>query len=249
MPKSGRPVECWQPIVSASRRGVDFMAKHGMKGFIGGAAAAGQTQQVVSAWRDAQLRAGRETEMGEDLAIGIPMYIADTEEKAIAEASMFFEENVKVFAPLGFVRGITDEQITALEDPATAVVADLPTLRDAVKEGSWLCGPPERIVERLQELQHLLPGIEHVSVGHAVGTPQSVVLEQLGLVRQRGHTRLQGLTQYPSQVLSILFIHVDIPMLVRDTSEFALIELMARAFEAGGNTTPRWSGAPRVPAA
>ena len=179
VPKSGRPVECWQPIVSASRRGVDFMAKHGMKGFIGGAAAAGQTQQVVSAWRDAQLRAGRETEMGEDLAIGIPMYIADTEEKAIAEASMFFEENVKVFAPLGFVRGITDEQITALEDPATAVVADLPTLRDAVKEGSWLCGPPERIVERLQELQHLLPGIEHVSVGHAVGTPQSVVLEQL----------------------------------------------------------------------
>ena len=28
-------------------------------------------------------------------------------------------------------------------------------------------------------------------------------------------------------------------MLVRDTSEFALIELMARAFEAGGNATPR----------
>ena len=63
--------------------------------------------------------------------------------------------------------------------PPRAVVADLPSLRDAVKEGSWLCGPPERIVERLQELQHLFPGIEHVSVGHAVGTPQSVVLEQL----------------------------------------------------------------------
>ena len=77
------------------------------------------------------------------------------------------------------MRGITDEQITALEDPATAVAADLPSLREAVKEGVWLCGPPERIVERLQELLHRFPGMEHVSVGHAVGTPQRVVLEQL----------------------------------------------------------------------
>src|SRR3989449_10397864 len=34
-----RPVECWQPIVSASRRGLDFMVRHGIKGVIGGRAA------------------------------------------------------------------------------------------------------------------------------------------------------------------------------------------------------------------
>src|SRR3989454_3581319 len=34
-----RPVECWQPIVSASRRGLDFMVRHGIKGTIGGGAA------------------------------------------------------------------------------------------------------------------------------------------------------------------------------------------------------------------
>ena len=179
VPKSGRPVECWQPIVSASRRGVDFMAKYGMKGFIGGAAGGDQAQQVITAWRDALLRVGREAELGTDLAIGIPMHVADTEEKAIAEASAFFEENVKVFAPLGFVRDVTQEQLKALEDPIMAAGAGLPTLRDAVKGGAWLCGPPERIVERLEELQAQFPGLEHVSVGHAVGTPQSVVLEQL----------------------------------------------------------------------
>ncbi len=179
VPKSGRPVECWQPIVSASRRGVDFMAKYGMKGFIGGAAGGDQAQQVMTAWRDALLRVGREAELGTDLAIGIPMHVADTEEKAIAEASAFFEENVKVFAPLGFVRDVTQEQLKALEDPVMAAGAGLPTLRDAVKGGAWLCGPPERIVERLEELQAQFPGLEHVSVGHAVGTPQSVVLEQL----------------------------------------------------------------------
>ncbi len=31
-----RPVECWQPIQSASPRGLSFMAKHGIKGIIGG---------------------------------------------------------------------------------------------------------------------------------------------------------------------------------------------------------------------
>jgi alkanesulfonate monooxygenase SsuD/methylene tetrahydromethanopterin reductase-like flavin-dependent oxidoreductase (luciferase family) len=36
-----RPVDCWQPIVSASPRGLDFMAKHGIKGVIGGGAARG----------------------------------------------------------------------------------------------------------------------------------------------------------------------------------------------------------------
>lgn len=31
-----QPVECWQPIVSASERSLNFMAKHGIKGMIGG---------------------------------------------------------------------------------------------------------------------------------------------------------------------------------------------------------------------
>ena len=33
------PVECWQPVVSASPRGLDFMVKHGIKGAVGGGAA------------------------------------------------------------------------------------------------------------------------------------------------------------------------------------------------------------------
>ena len=33
------PVECWQPVVSASARGLDFMVKHNIKGAVGGGAA------------------------------------------------------------------------------------------------------------------------------------------------------------------------------------------------------------------
>src|SRR3982074_1953760 len=39
VPRPIHPVECWQPIVSANPRGLDFMVKHGIKGAVGGGAA------------------------------------------------------------------------------------------------------------------------------------------------------------------------------------------------------------------
>jgi len=175
-----RPVECWQPVVSASERGLNFMARHGMKGLIGGGAAAGgANEKVVAAWRDALARQGRETELGADLCIGLSFHIADSEEQAIREATPFFEENLKMFAPLGFVRGLTDEQVAAAADPARARQAGLPTIRDGVKAGAWLCGPPELIVEKLLAVQEKYPGLEQINVGQVVGTPRRVILEQL----------------------------------------------------------------------
>ena len=174
------PVECWQPVVSATQRGLDFMAKHGIKGIIGGGAAAGgATDKVMEGWRDALRRVGRETELGTDLIVGFTYHIAETEQKAIEEARPYFEENMKMFAPLGFVRGLSDGQIEAIADPKRARSANLPTLEQAIEAGSWLCGPPELIVEKLQDVQDRYPGLEEVNVGSVIGTPQSVILEQL----------------------------------------------------------------------
>ncbi len=174
------PVECWQPLVSGSQRQMDFMAKHGIKGLIGGGAAAGgATDQVMEAWRDAQARAGRELELGEDLAIGYSFHIAETESQAIKEATPFFEENMKMFAPLGFVRGLSADQLAAVGDPRRARSAGLPTLDQAAAAGSWLCGPAELITEKLMNVQERYPGLASVNVGQVIGTPQSVILEQL----------------------------------------------------------------------
>ncbi|MCH7745226.1 MAG: LLM class flavin-dependent oxidoreductase [Chloroflexi bacterium] len=174
------PVECWQPIVSASERGLNFMAKHGIKGIIGGGAAPGGAQdKVIHAWQDTLAAHGRETELGGDLTFGLSFHIADTEQKAIDEARIFFEENMKMFAPLGFVRGLSDEQLDALGDPKRAPNAGLPTIEQAVESGSWLCGPPELIIEKLMKLQEMYPGLDQVNMGNVVGTPQSVILEQL----------------------------------------------------------------------
>src|SRR5256886_969686 len=174
------PVECWQPVVSASARALDFMAKHGIKGIIGGGAApGGANEKVVHAFREARARAGRETKLGGDLCIGFSFHIADSVEQGIKEATPFFEENIKMFAPLGFVPGLTPEQIDAVADPKRARQAGLPTLRNALKAGTWLIGPPELITEQLMEVQHKYPGLEVINVGQVVGTPEAVILEQL----------------------------------------------------------------------
>jgi alkanesulfonate monooxygenase SsuD/methylene tetrahydromethanopterin reductase-like flavin-dependent oxidoreductase (luciferase family) len=175
-----RPIECWQPIQSASRRGLDFMVKHGIQGIIGGGVAeGGALQSVVEGYRDALVRAGRDAQLGEGLNIGFHFHLADTQENAIKAAAAYFEENLKMFGPLRLVRDLSDAQIEAMADPRRAPYAGLPTLEDAVKVGAALCGPPAQIIEHLMRVEEKYPGLERVSVGHPVGTPQAVILEQL----------------------------------------------------------------------
>ena len=193
------PVECWQPVVSATQRGLDFMAKHGIKGLIGGGAAAGgASEKVVDAWTEAQARVGRQIERGQDLILGLSYHIAETQEKAIDEARSFFEENMKMFAPLGFVRGLTDDQISALADPSRTRAAGLPTLEEAVEAGAWLCGPPELIIEKLNDVQNRFPGLDAVNIGNVIGTPQSVILEQLEWFAKEVMPAFKGKVEAPA---------------------------------------------------
>ena len=156
------------------------MAKYGIKGMIGGGAAAGgAADKVVDAWQRVQANHGRELHRGGGLNVGFTCYIADTEEQAIKEATKYFEENVKMFAPLGFVGGLTEEQIAATADPLRIKSAGLPTLKDAIKAGSWLCGPPELIIEKLMDVQKRLPGLEQITLNNTIGMSEDAILEQL----------------------------------------------------------------------
>ena len=58
---------------------------------------------MVLRWQETLARAGRETQLGGDLQVTYHTFIADTEEKAIAEARPYFEEHMKFFGPLGFL--------------------------------------------------------------------------------------------------------------------------------------------------
>ena len=177
------PVETYQPLVSASQRAMDFMAKHGIKGIVGGGAATGgASDSVVKQWQETLANHGRETELGGDLIVGVSTFIDDTEEKAIKGMNKYFEENMKMFGPLGFVRGLSDEQISALGRGSAARSAGLPTIEDAIKSGAWIVGPPELVTEKLMHLQDRFPGLQEVNVGASVmSTERSVILEQLDL--------------------------------------------------------------------
>ncbi len=171
------PVECWQPIVSVSPRGIDFMMKHGIKGVVPGGK---RVDEVARKWQEAQAARGRETELGEDLELVLQIIMADTQEQAIQEATCWFEEQLKVLSPLGRMPFLKREQILATYDPVKAPTAGLPTVHDLVRDGAWICGPPEHVYERICEYQERLPGLRRVSVGAgALAIPPSVLRKNI----------------------------------------------------------------------
>ena len=173
-----RPVECWQPIVSAKPRALDFMVRHGIKGVIGGGAAT-MAEGPIFAYREAAARAGKSLALGENLGIGIFFHLADTREKAIRELTPFYEEHVKMFAPLGFVPGITPAQVEAAAKRGGWSAAGVPTVEHYMKTGAWFAGRPEELVAYLRDLESRYPGLELINLSTSMGTPKAVMLEQL----------------------------------------------------------------------
>ena len=154
------------------------MIKHRIRGIIGGGAAT-MAEGPIQGYRDAAARAGIDLKLGEDLCLGIFFHLAETREQAIREMTPWYEEHVKMFAPLGFVPGITPDQVRAAAKRGGWGAAGIPTLEDFVKTGAWFCGPPEEFAAHLKGLQAKYPGLEYVNVGSSMGTPKSVMLEQL----------------------------------------------------------------------
>jgi alkanesulfonate monooxygenase SsuD/methylene tetrahydromethanopterin reductase-like flavin-dependent oxidoreductase (luciferase family) len=177
------PVECWQPIVSANPRGLDFMVRHGIKGVVGGGAAT-MAEGPIQGYRDAAARAGKELKLGENLTVGIFFYVADTREKAIRELTPYYEEHVKMFAPLGFVPGITGPQVAATARRGGWGEAGVPTLDHYMKLGSWFAGTPQQLIEHLKNLEARFPGMEHINLSTSLCTPKAVMLEQFQRVAE-----------------------------------------------------------------
>ena len=174
------PVECWQPIQGGSDRALDFMAKHGIKGLVGGGSAeGGAMHSVVLKWQEAHRKRGIDLELGERMCFGFHFYMADSREQGIREAAKYYEENMKMFGELRLVRALTEEQIEIMRDPLRAPTATLPRIEDAIKAGGFLCGSAEQFIEHLKALEMRYPGLDRVSVSLSVGVPKAACLEQL----------------------------------------------------------------------
>jgi alkanesulfonate monooxygenase SsuD/methylene tetrahydromethanopterin reductase-like flavin-dependent oxidoreductase (luciferase family) len=171
-----QPVEIWQPIVSGSLRGLDFMARHHIKGVVSATA-----EEFVQRWfcdyQEASRHYGRALQLGQDLILGFRMCLDETVERAMERARPSFEEHAKFMAPLGMLR-YSEEHVRAVaarqaQSPTTA------SLENGVRNRSWLCGPPEAIVAYLKEVERRYPGLEHIMIAWALGTPNAHMIEQL----------------------------------------------------------------------
>ena len=171
-----QPVEIWQPIVSGSARSLDFMARHGIKGVIS-ATAESVVQRWMQDYQEAARRHGRVRALGEDVILGFRMCLDETRERAMQRARPYFEEHAKFMAPLGMLR-YSEEHVTAVA-ARQAQSPTMATLEKGVDNRSWLCGPPSDIVAYLKEMQARYPGLEHIMIAWALGTPRALMIEQL----------------------------------------------------------------------
>ena len=84
-----------------------------------------------------------------------------------------------MFGPLGFVPGITPEQLAASTKRGGWDAAGVPKVTDYMKVGAWFAGPPEELVAYLRSLEERFPGLEHVHLSNSMGMPQAPMVEQL----------------------------------------------------------------------
>ncbi|HCG91372.1 MAG TPA: hypothetical protein DEZ08_06000 [Dehalococcoidia bacterium] len=178
-PKS-LPIECWQPIQSGSERALNFMAKHNINGVIGGGSAeGGAMNEIIEKFQEAYQKTGQNIALGEKLSIGYHFFIDDSKEQALKAAAEYYEENLKMFAPLRLVKALSDQQIEDMSNSDKAPTAGLPTIEDAEKNGGFLAGSADLIIEKLKQLEQKYPGLERIGVSLPMGTPQNVLLEQM----------------------------------------------------------------------
>jgi len=174
------PVECWQPIQGGTMRAMEFMAKHGIQGMVGGGSAeGGAMHKVVLGWQQAHANQGKHIELGERLCFGFHFYMADSKADGIRRAGKYYEENMKMFGELRLVRALTEEQIEIMRDPKRAPFAKLPGIEDAVNAGGFLTGSAAEIIDHLKALEAKYPALDRISVSLSVGVPKSEALEQL----------------------------------------------------------------------
>jgi alkanesulfonate monooxygenase SsuD/methylene tetrahydromethanopterin reductase-like flavin-dependent oxidoreductase (luciferase family) len=176
------PVEIWQPLVSGNPKGVDFMARIGIKAMVANTPEPTRHDRLTM-YQQAAAQYGRELELGEDIALGYRFFLGRNREEAIKEARPYFEEAMKFAAPLGLM-ALQPDQIEAVANPGLRRGVELPTLEGAVESGAWLCGSPDDIINTLKEDEARYPGVERINLGSVMGMPREVFKDQLARFSQ-----------------------------------------------------------------
>jgi hypothetical protein len=73
-------------------------------------------------------------------------------------------------------RRYSNEHLASVFEKTEAIAR---CMDEHAKVGAWFAGPPGEFVAYLKSVELRVPGLEYVHVSNSMGTPQSVMLEQL----------------------------------------------------------------------
>ena len=178
VPRPVHPVEVWQPLVSGSERGMNFMAKHGVKGLILGTHADYVDDYMIK-FQAVNSKYGRDMPLGGNLGLGLWLYLDDTVEKAEKSLQPLFEEHVKFAAPLGMLR-YTDDQMKEIGPGGVGRhIAAGNDFRDVLDKRAWFAGDTNSTITYLKEIEEKYPGIEQIMIGFPMGETKAQFKEQL----------------------------------------------------------------------
>ena len=172
-----QPVEVWQPIVSGSARGLDFMARNGIKGVIS-ATAEELVQRWVRDYQEAARRHGRDAPARR----GPDPRLPDVHRRDHGARHRSARARTSRSTPRSWRRSAccaTARSTRGRWPPGSRSRRPPPLLENGVRNRSWLCGPPGDIVAYLKEVERQYPGLDHIMIGWAIGTPRDLMIEQL----------------------------------------------------------------------
>ena len=89
-----------------------------------------------------------------------------------------------MFAPLGFVPGLTPDRVAAVARRGGWSAAGVPPVEHFIKLGSWFAGSPNDLVAFLKGIEEKYPGMEHINLSSPLTTPKDVMLEQFQIVAE-----------------------------------------------------------------
>jgi hypothetical protein len=134
---------------------------------------------MVREYQAANARYGRDLELGEDLALGLWMWLEDSFEAAKVAMRPLFEEHVKFAAPLGMLR-YSDDQMKAVGPSGAAThIAAGADFDQVLKTRAWFCGTSEDTIAHVKEIEAKYPGLEQVLVATPMGVTRPQLTEQL----------------------------------------------------------------------
>ena len=78
------------------------------------------------------------------------MMMGETKEEAILNITPMFEEHAKIIGPLGFLPGLTDEQLATIAERGDWYAKGVPTVEAYTEVGASFAGKSEELISLLE---------------------------------------------------------------------------------------------------